>query len=308
MLFTDNLFNFFYYIGLISFVYVVLKILVILWVTVDEHILTIFRKQDFTFYGQWAVITGSTDGIGKGFAKELASKGVDICLISRNEQKLQNTAKEIENTYGVKTKYIVADFTNPDIYKHIRENMAELDIGILVNNVGLINDRLEPFCDQTELATRDLINVNVMPVTMMTSLVLPSMTEKKRGLIINISSAVSELTLPYIAEYSASKAYVTKFGSCLTYELKKHNIKMTTFIAGMIQTRLLDKFSSSRKMVNKIFPWAISSVEKFVRNSLQIVTSDCSVSTGSFVFDIVLRFTSLLPVGLVSEIAIKSQK
>jgi len=62
-------------------------------------------------YGSWAVVTGCTDGIGKAYAENLAKKGLNIVLISRTIEKLQEQAKSIEEKYRVKTKVISADFT-----------------------------------------------------------------------------------------------------------------------------------------------------------------------------------------------------
>ena len=62
-------------------------------------------------YGSWAVVTGCTDGIGKAYAEELAKRGLNIVLISRTLEKLQEQAKSIQDTYKVETKVISADFT-----------------------------------------------------------------------------------------------------------------------------------------------------------------------------------------------------
>lgn len=101
-------------------------------------------------YGEdsWAVVTGSTDGIGKASAMHLARLGFNIVLISRNVDKLQEVAKQIQQFKTpqgkpVKTKIIVNDFsknfdakTFEDIYK---TNLADLDISILHNNVGMVS-------------------------------------------------------------------------------------------------------------------------------------------------------------------------
>nr|KAF6410054.1 hydroxysteroid dehydrogenase like 1 [Rousettus aegyptiacus] len=83
-------------------------------------------------YGRWAVVSGATDGIGRAYAEELASRGLNIILISRNQEKLQMVAKDIADTYKVETDIIVADFSNGrEIYDPIREALKDKDIGIL---------------------------------------------------------------------------------------------------------------------------------------------------------------------------------
>lgn len=68
----------------------------------------------------------------------LAKKGLNVVLISRNADKLYRVMKEIEREHGVKVKVIVADFTQQDIYDGIKATLSELDVGILINNVGIV--------------------------------------------------------------------------------------------------------------------------------------------------------------------------
>ena len=89
-------------------------------------------------YGSWAVVTGCTDGIGKAYAEHLAKRGLNIVLISRTLEKLQEQAKFITDKYKVETKVIAVDFTEQtSIYTTIRNELGDLDIGVLVNNVGM---------------------------------------------------------------------------------------------------------------------------------------------------------------------------
>lgn len=97
-----------------------------------------FGHIDLKSYGKWAVITGCTDGIGKAYAEQFAKVGINVVLISRSLEKLNAQAKELEATYNIATLVISADFTEPDsIYSEIRKHINGLDVGILVNNVGI---------------------------------------------------------------------------------------------------------------------------------------------------------------------------
>ncbi|XP_056662747.1 17-beta-hydroxysteroid dehydrogenase type 3 isoform X5 [Monodelphis domestica] len=97
-------------------------------------------KSFFRSMGEWAVITGAGDGIGKAYAYELAKRGLNIVMISRTLEKLQAVAKWIEKTTGSQVKVIQADFTKDDIYENIKENLQGFEIGILVNNVGMLHN------------------------------------------------------------------------------------------------------------------------------------------------------------------------
>lgn len=78
-----------------------------------------------------------TINTGKGYARELARRGMNIVLVSRSLEKLQVVMKEIKEEFSVEVKTITADFSRTDVYTHIDENLSGLDIGVLINNVGM---------------------------------------------------------------------------------------------------------------------------------------------------------------------------
>ncbi|KAL8203380.1 UNVERIFIED_CONTAM: hypothetical protein K2H54_050651 [Gekko kuhli] len=86
------------------------------------------------------IITGAGDGIGKAYSFELAKRGLNTVLISRTFEKLKKVASEIEKATGRNVKIIQADFTKNDIYDDIEERLQGLEIGILVNNVGMLHN------------------------------------------------------------------------------------------------------------------------------------------------------------------------
>ncbi|XP_029473572.1 testosterone 17-beta-dehydrogenase 3 isoform X2 [Rhinatrema bivittatum] len=175
----------------------------------------------FRSMGEWAVVTGAGDGIGKAYALELAKRGLNIVMISRTLEKMQKVAFEIEKTTGRQVKTIQADFTKDDIYENIEDNIKGLEIGILVNNVGML-----PWpnpCRFLSIPDNDksVINCNITSATKMTRMVLKQMEQRRKGLILNISSGVGILPSPLYALYSASKV-VSPYGvsTAMTRHLK----------------------------------------------------------------------------------------
>ena len=84
-----------------------------------------------------ALVCGSTQGIGKAAAIELASLGATVTLIARDEAKLKSTLNELSSTQGQKHQYVIADFNFPDQVKTvINKLIAEKDIHVLINNTG----------------------------------------------------------------------------------------------------------------------------------------------------------------------------
>ncbi|XP_052317744.1 17-beta-hydroxysteroid dehydrogenase type 3 isoform X2 [Oncorhynchus keta] len=118
----------------------------------------------FTSMGEWAVVTGGSDGIGKAYAFELAGRGLNVVILSRTKDKLDRVALEIGETTGQKVKVVVADFTEDDMYEHIEENLKGLNISVLVNNVGILPSHIPcKFLQTKDLEQRitKVINCNV---------------------------------------------------------------------------------------------------------------------------------------------------
>ncbi|CAG9759401.1 unnamed protein product [Ceutorhynchus assimilis] len=191
--------------------------------------------------GKWAVVTGATDGIGKAYAEALAKKKFNVVLISRTQARLDDVAGGISEKYKVETKTIAADFTNrTDIYYNIDKQLNGLDIGVLVNNVGMSYPFPEYFLDlkNKDETYENIIRVNIFSVTNMCKIVLPGMTERKRGVIINISSSAAQIPSPLLTVYAATKSYVEKFTEDLSTEYSRLGITIQCLLPGYVATNM----------------------------------------------------------------------
>ncbi|XP_038852317.1 very-long-chain 3-oxoacyl-CoA reductase-B isoform X2 [Salvelinus namaycush] len=190
--------------------------------------------------GKWAVVTGATDGIGKAYAEELARRGFSIVLISRTQEKLDEVAKSIESKYGVETKSIAADFSATDIYPKIEAGLTGLEVGVLVNNVGMSYSYPEFFLNVPNLDSfiNTMVNINITSVCQMTRMVLPGMVERRKGAILNISSASGMYPCPLLTVYSASKAFVDFFSRGLEAEYRSKGILIQSVLPFFVATKL----------------------------------------------------------------------
>ncbi|KAJ6313509.1 hypothetical protein OIU77_014908 [Salix suchowensis] len=165
-------------------------------------------------YGSWAVITGSTDGIGRALAFELASKGLSLVLVGRNPTKLEATSNEIRARFGdlkVDIKNVVVDlekWSGQEISKAIEGVIEELDVGLLINNAGVSYPNARYFHEVDRNMMESLIKVNSEAATWVTRAVLPAMLKKKKGAILNMGSgSVAVLpSFPLFAIYASTKA------------------------------------------------------------------------------------------------------
>ncbi|XP_053692406.1 17-beta-hydroxysteroid dehydrogenase type 3-like [Sabethes cyaneus] len=208
--------------------------LAILWSVIFPN-----RKPLSERYGPWAVITGSSDGIGKQYAINLASKGMNVFLISRTESKLSELAEQIRSQYSVDVQWMAIDFSQGvEIFETIRKSLSGLTIGILVNNVGVAQDGFFEFERSPIQDVQQTISVNITAATMMTHMLLPEMKQRRRGLIINISSCAGLAPMPYLALYGASKAFLTSFTAALSQELRDSGVESQLVTPMFVRTNI----------------------------------------------------------------------
>jgi len=239
--------------------------------------------------GEWAVITGATDGIGKGFAKELASRGMNIVLVSRTQSRLEDAAEEIRSKYNVKTAIIAVDFTDADaVFDKIKNGIEGLDgsIGLLINNVGMSYDHPEYFLEIDNCATfsRDMVSCNVSSVLNVSRAVMPSMVQRRRGAVINLSSFSALQSTPLLTVYAATKAFVTHFSQDLQVEYKGRGITVQCLAPCYVVSKL-----SKHKRASFFIPTP-EAYAKSALNTLGIET----VSTGYWPHDVLLFGTNIL--------------
>jgi 17beta-estradiol 17-dehydrogenase / very-long-chain 3-oxoacyl-CoA reductase len=177
--------------------------------------------------GTWVVITGASDGLGKEYAQQLAAKGFNIVLISRTQSKLDALAGELESTYKIQTKTLAVDFSRDDDadYARIGELVAPLDVGILLNNVGQSHSIPVPFMLTERNELQNIVTINCLGTLKVTQAVVPAMKQRKKpGLIITMGSFAGWTPTPYLATYSASKAFLQQWSTALAEELRGDKI------------------------------------------------------------------------------------
>lgn len=223
-------------------------------------------KSFFTSMGEWAVVTGASQGIGKEYAFQLAQQGMNVVIISRSRADLDLVAKGISESTGKNVKVIVADLTKDDVFEEIEKELKDLNIGVLVNNVGMLPSFIPvQFLETAELeqTITKVISCNVKTMTKMCKIVLPNMESRQKGLIINISSGIATIPVPMFSLYAASKVYVERLSQCLQAEYKDKGIIIQVVSPFGVTTRM----SAYSKNPATLAP------EYFVKSSLQYVTA-----------------------------------
>ncbi|PON91415.1 Short-chain dehydrogenase/reductase [Trema orientale] len=203
-------------------------------------------------YGSWAIITGATDGIGKAFASQLAEKGLNLILVGRNSNKLETVSKEIQLTCpGTRIKSVVFDFSG-DIsagIEVVEDAIKGLDVGILINNVGVTYPAARYFHEVDEKVWMNIVRVNLEGTTRVTRAVLPGMLERKRGAIVNIGSgaAIVVPSHPLYTIYAATKAYIDQLSRCLSVEYKRSRINVQCQVLLYVATKMTSEVALIEK-------------------------------------------------------------
>jgi 17beta-estradiol 17-dehydrogenase / very-long-chain 3-oxoacyl-CoA reductase len=241
----------------------------------------------------WAVVTGSSDGIGRGYALELAKRGLNIVLISRTQEKLEQVAQEIRNNYKVETRVLAVDFISADdsTYKRIADALSDIPVAVLVNNVGINYEHPQRYLEAPEKLDDSIIHVNITATNKLTRIVLPQMLDRKAGAIINLSSMAGRVPTPMLTVYSATKAYIDFFSKGLAQEYSKFGIIVQSVTPGMVVSNM-SKMKRTSLMV--------SSPAHIAKRSIDRLGCEFELSP-YYIHAIIIYLLNVLPLSFVEK-------
>lgn len=242
---------------------------------------------DLYSMGKWAVITGCSHGIGRAYTESLAKIGLNLILVSPDADSLRTMAREIETVYNVKTKIIKLDiFAGLDEYDTIEKEIFNLEIGVLINNLGMSYPHPEYFLDlpRNDKIYMSIVHCNVIVVTNMCRILLPQMVERGKGVIINVASIAAVLPSPMLTVFAATKAYVVKFSRDLELEYGKHGVIVQCLLPGTLTNHTADSPKST---------WIVPTPEKYVQSAIRTIGKE-NVTTGFFQHTILVGLVKLI--------------
>lgn len=186
------------------------------------------------------LITGASGGIGEAFARKLAAKKHNLCLVARSGDKLSALCDELKLDHGIEANFVALDLTayQSDTILFEETEKRGLEIEWLINNAG--------FGSFGDFAGNDLekelaiIDLNVSVLVALTHRYLQPMRARKSGVIINVSSTASFQPVPFMATYAATKAFVTSFSEALWEENRFFGIKVLALCPGGTNTNFFN--------------------------------------------------------------------
>ena len=204
----------------------------------------------------YALITGSSGGIGLEMARIAATKKYNLILTARSTDKLEEIKKELSVTYGIKVICIPLDLSLQQCADKLYRTVKESSIipEILINNAGF--GYHGNFYKTSWEKENDMLNLNIIALTHLTKLFIQDMIHEGHGMVMNVSSTAAFLPLPYLSVYAASKSYVLSFSEALHAELKGTGISVTTLCPGPTKTGFEKKAEFENANLFNKFPVA----------------------------------------------------
>lgn len=196
--------------------------------------------------GKTALVTGSSRGIGKAIAMQLAQQGIKrLLLIARDRQKLAEAAAEIQEL-GVEVITLTVDLTQP-VAMDITIARAWRSYGpihLLINCAGVAHQG--PFLQSQPSKVEEEVSLNIMGMLRLTRLIARRMAAQREGTIVNVSSLMGKVAAPTMATYSATKFAILGFTQALRVELAPYNIRVSALLPSLTQTDMVRNLRSFR--------------------------------------------------------------
>lgn len=184
-------------------------------------------------YGPWALVAGGAEGIGRAYASYIAEQGLDVVIVDRDRESLQQCCRALEAEHGVTCVAVHADLADRSILEVVTAAVAGREVGLLVYNAALAD--VGPFYkpDSDLSYELDKAQVNMLsPLSLLYHFARP-MLARERGGIVLMSSGSGLQGSPYYSHYAATKAYNIILAESLWYEFKPYHVDVLACIAGM---------------------------------------------------------------------------
>lgn len=185
-------------------------------------------------YGQWAIITGASSGIGLELATQLVKAGFNLVINSRHLDKLQEVEKHLKSLANIDIKIVASDVSETEGLDGIIESAQGLNVGLLVVSAGYGTSG--NFINSSLHSEIDMLKVNCEALLSLTHYYSRQFVQQKRGGIILMSSMVAFQGTPYSANYAATKAYVQTLAEGLAVELKPYGVDVLAAAPGPVES------------------------------------------------------------------------
>jgi uncharacterized protein len=185
-------------------------------------------------FGPWAIVTGASSGIGQEFARQLAASELNLVLIARRLPLLETLGGHLSSEFGVQYRTVEVDLSDEDFLGKVEEATHDLDIGLLISNAGAVT--FGEFLARERSALHQSMRLNVMSHLSLAQYYGQKLAKRGRGGVLLVSSTAGAHGAPFIADYTAAKAYLLILGEALHIEFQQLGLNMTVLLPGPTDT------------------------------------------------------------------------
>lgn len=249
-----------------------------------------------------AIVTGASSGMGREFAKKIATTAVDeIWLIGLGKEELDNTGKEIGKPYLA----FDLDLTQKENLEQLKVTIDKADVIVdwLVNASGF--GKFGRYDDIKLESTIGMIDLNVRALVYLTEITLPHM--EAGGRIVQFGSVAGFQPIPYIATYGATKAFVVSYSRAMNVELKHRGISMTCICPYWTKTNFFKRATQPRNNVVKKYVVMYDPV-KVIDKAFKDSIKRKPLSIKGFIARSQVRLVKILPTNFVMNTWLRQQK
>lgn len=187
----------------------------------------------------FAVITGASSGLGAAFARNLASRGYDLMLTGRREDKLQALCLQLEQQYSINCQYRCGDLADKTDRQALVQEITLLPrLDALINNAGYAEDGR--FGDIDWSKHQALLDVHIQSTTQLAHAALPNLLAHQ-GILVNVASVASWMPTPQSALYGPTKAYIRSFSESLALAYHRSGLTVLALCPGFTVTDFHEK-------------------------------------------------------------------
>ena len=204
-----------------------------------EYPVGVVNEEFCARYGPWALIAGASEGLGAEYARQLAARGLDVLLVARRDELLEQLAQEIRHEFGREARCASLDLASPQLADELREHTAGIEIGLVVYNAAF--SLIGPFVEQKLEDKLRILDVNCRGPLVVAHELGPAMLSRGRGGILMMSSLAGFQGSPWLATYAASKAFDTVLAEGLWDEFREHGVDVLACCAGVTRTPNFEK-------------------------------------------------------------------
>lgn len=198
-------------------------------------------------YGSWALVTGASSGLGVEYAFQIAEKGLNLVLVARRDNKMQELAERIRYKHHVKVNVISLDLSKEGFFEELNEKIKGLDIGLVVNNAGINCEG--PFYRGDLERNLQMLRLNVEAPFIIAYEMGKVLIEKGRGGIIFTASSSAFQATPYLSHYGATKAYILSLAESMNFEFSDKGVDVIALCPGFTESEMTQKMKGSPMMM-----------------------------------------------------------